>query len=45
MLCCITISGHIANRYMWGIDGVPNKDKERMLKQIDKLIDEAKPQR
>jgi hypothetical protein len=22
--------------------GVPNKDKERMLKQIDKLIDEAK---
>ena len=35
-------SDHIANRYMWGIDGVPNKDKERMLKQIDKLIDEAK---
>jgi radical SAM superfamily enzyme len=34
-------SDHIANRYMWGIDGVPNKDKERMLQQIDKLIDEA----
>jgi hypothetical protein len=34
-------SDHIANRYMWGIDGIPNKDKERMLKQIDKLIDEA----
>ena len=36
------VSDHIANRYMWGIDGVPNKDKERMLKQIDKLIEEAK---
>ena len=33
---------HIANRYMWGIDGVPNKDKERMLKQIDELIAQAK---
>ncbi len=35
-------SDHIANRYMWGIDGVPNKDKERMLKQIDELIAQAK---
>lgn len=33
---------HIANRYMWGIDGIPNKDKKRMLKQIDELIEEAK---
>ena len=36
------VSDHIANRYMWGIDGVPNKEKERMLKQIDELIEEAK---
>jgi hypothetical protein len=36
------VSDHIANRYMWGIDGVPNKDKERMLSQIDGLIEEAK---
>jgi len=35
------VSDHIANRYMWGIDGVPNKEKELMIKQIDKLIDEA----
>jgi histone acetyltransferase (RNA polymerase elongator complex component) len=35
-------SDHIANRYMWGIDGVPNKEKERMLKQIDELIAQAK---
>ena len=35
-------SDHIANRYMWGIDGVPNKDKERMLSKIDGLIAEAK---
>jgi len=38
----LIVSDHIANRYMWGIDGVPNKDKERMLKQIDELINEAK---
>jgi len=36
------VSDHIANRYMWGIDGVPNKDKERMLSQLDGLIEEAK---
>ena len=35
-------SDHIANRYMWGIDGIPSKDKERMLSQIDGLIEEAK---
>jgi hypothetical protein len=27
---------------MWGIDGVPSKDKERMLKQIDELIEQTK---
>ena len=32
----------MVNRYMWGIDGVPNKEKERMLSQIDGLIEEAK---
>jgi hypothetical protein len=36
------VSDHIANRYMWGIDGVPSKDKERMLSQIDGLIEKAK---
>jgi histone acetyltransferase (RNA polymerase elongator complex component) len=35
-------SDHIANRYMWGIDGVPNRDKKRMLLDIDKLLEEAK---
>ena len=33
---------YLVNRYMWGIDGVPNKEKERMLSQIDGLIEEAK---
>ena len=35
------VSDHIANRYMWSIDGIPSKDKERMLSQIDGLIEEA----
>ena len=33
----------MVNRYMWGIDGVPNKDKERMLNQIDGLIASVPP--
>jgi radical SAM superfamily enzyme YgiQ (UPF0313 family) len=32
------VSDHIANRYMWGIDGKPSLDKERMLKAVDSLI-------
>ena len=36
------VSDHIANRYMWGIDGKPSLDKERMLKAVDSLIAAAK---
>jgi radical SAM superfamily enzyme YgiQ (UPF0313 family) len=36
------VSDHIANRYMWGIDGKPKFDKERMLKAVDELIASAK---
>ena len=32
------VSDHVANRYMWGIDGKPSLDKERMLKAVDSLI-------
>lgn len=32
------VSDHIANRYMWGIDGKPSLDRERMLKAVDSLI-------
>ncbi len=36
------VSDHIANRYMWGIDGKPSLDKKRMLKAVDSLIAAAK---
>ena len=36
------VSDHIANRYMWGIDGRPSLDKERMLQEVDRLIEAAK---
>jgi radical SAM superfamily enzyme YgiQ (UPF0313 family) len=36
------VSDHIANRYMWGIDGKPSLDKERMLQAVDRLIEAAK---
>ena len=36
------VSDHIANRYMWGIDGRPSLDKERMLQELDRLTDAAK---
>jgi radical SAM superfamily enzyme YgiQ (UPF0313 family) len=36
------VSDHIANRYMWGIDGKPSLDKEQMLKAMDSLISAAK---
>jgi radical SAM superfamily enzyme YgiQ (UPF0313 family) len=36
------VSDHIANRYMWGIDGRPSLDKERMLQEVDQLIEVAK---
>lgn len=36
------VSDHIANRYMWGIDGKPSLDKKRMLKAVDSLITAAK---
>jgi radical SAM superfamily enzyme YgiQ (UPF0313 family) len=36
------VSDHIANRYMWGVDGKPSLDKKRMLKAVDSLIAAAK---
>ena len=36
------VSDHIANRYMWGIDGRPSLDKERMLQEVNRLIEAAK---
>jgi radical SAM superfamily enzyme YgiQ (UPF0313 family) len=36
------VSDHIANRYMWGIDGKPSLDRERMLKAVDSLIADAR---
>jgi len=36
------VSDHIANRYMWGIDGRPSLDKERMLQAVDRLIESAR---
>jgi len=36
------VSDHIANRYMWGIDGRPSLDKERMLQEVDRLIEAAR---
>ncbi len=38
----LVASDHIANRYMWGIDGRPRFDKERMLSQLDELIAAAR---
>ena len=36
------VSDHIANRYMWGIDGRPSLDKERMLQEVDRLTEAAR---
>lgn len=36
------VSDHIANRYMWGIDGKPSLDKDRMLQTVDQLIEAAR---
>jgi radical SAM superfamily enzyme YgiQ (UPF0313 family) len=36
------VSDHIANRFMWGIDGKPSLDRERMLTAVDSLIADAR---
>ena len=38
----LVVSDHIANRYMWGIDGRPKFDKKRMLQELDRLTEVAK---
>jgi radical SAM superfamily enzyme YgiQ (UPF0313 family) len=36
------VSDHIVNQYMWGIDGRPKFDRERMLKEVDRLTEAAR---